>query len=385
VRVPLIEDLLEMSHSMAPDNVAGIARSMAEREGLHDLELYIVDYEQMTLVRVPTSEFDSVTVSVDSTVAGRAFISSETRSVPASDGERLWVPLLDGGERIGVLGVTVTDDTEERRRLCWWLASQVALLLVSKNAYTDQQELCRRTRTASLASELQLQILPPLSFVCPGVAISAVLEDAYETGGDAFDYAVNGSAADFAIFDAMGHGIGASLLAATVLVAYRRARRQRLTLEQTYEALDEVVEHQFEGEGFVTAHLGHLDIETGEFHWVNAGHPQPLIVRQGRSVATMHCEPSTPLGMAGPVVEVASSRLSPGDRLLFFSDGVVEAKAPDGEPFGEARLADNLQRESFAGMSPAETMRRLLHAVLGHQGSQLKDDASMLMVEWGKR
>jgi serine phosphatase RsbU (regulator of sigma subunit) len=87
--------------------------------------------------------------------------------------------------------------------------------------------------------------------------------------------------------------------------------------------------------------------------------------------------------MAGTVVEVASSRLSPGDRLLFFSDGVVDAKAPDGEPFGEMRLADNLQRESLAGVSPAETMRRLLRAVLGHQGSQLKDDASMLMVEWG--
>ena len=383
--MPLIEDLLERSHSMAPDEVADVVRTLAAREELHELELFVVDYEQVTLVRLPTHELDQIALPIDSTVAGRAFISSEIRSVPTEGGERLWVPLLDGGERVGVLGVTVAAGTEPTRRLCEELASLVALLLVSKNSYTDQQELCRRTRTASLASELQLQILPPLSFATPGVAISAVLEDAYETGGDAFDYAVNGPVAHFAIFDAMGHGMGASLLAATVLVAYRRGRRQGLTVDQAYEALDEVVERQFEGEGFVTAQLGQLDIETGEFAWVNAGHPQPLIVRQGRSVGTLYCQPSMPLGMAGTVVEVASSRLSPGDRLLFYSDGVVDAKAPDGEPFGEVRLADNLQRESLAGVSPAETMRRLLRAVLGHQGSQLKDDASMLMVEWGSR
>jgi serine phosphatase RsbU (regulator of sigma subunit) len=381
--VPLIEDLLEKSHLMAPDEVADIVRAMAEREGLHDVELYVVDYEQLTLVRLPTRELDSVALQIDSTVAGRAFISTEIRTVPTEGGERLWVPLLDGGERVGVLGATVASGTDETRRLSSAVASVTALLLVSKNSYTDQQELCRRSRTASLASELQLQILPPLSFMCPGVAISAVLEDAYETGGDAFDYAVNGPIAHFAIFDAMGHGMRASLLAATMLVAYRRSRRQGLSLVQVYEALDDVAERQFEGEGFVTAQLGQLDILTGEFGWVNAGHPQPLIVRQGRTVSTLHCEPSMPLGMAGTVVEVASSRLSPGDRLLFFSDGVVDAKAPDGEPFGEMRLADNLQRESLAGVSPAETMRRLLRAVLGHQGSQLKDDASMLMVEWG--
>ena len=383
--MPLIEDLLEMSHSMAPDEVADVVRSLAGREELRDLELFLVDYEQVSLVRVPTRDLDPVALSIDSTMAGRAFISSEVRSVPTEGGERLWVPMLDGGERVGVLGVTVTAATDAILRLCTSLSSQVALLLVSKNEYTDQQELCRRSRTASLASELQLQILPPLSFVGPGVAISAVLEDAYETGGDAFDYAINGRIAQFAIFDAMGHGMGASLLAATVLVAYRRGRRQGLTLEQAYETLDEVVERQFGGEGFVTAQLGELDIETGEFAWVNAGHPQPLIVRQGRTVSTLHCEPSMPLGMAGTVVEVASSRLSPGDRLLFFSDGVVDAKAPDGEPFGEVRLADNLQRESLAGVSPSETMRRLRRAVVGHQASHLKDDASMLMVEWGKR
>jgi serine phosphatase RsbU (regulator of sigma subunit) len=81
-------------------------------------------------------------------------------------------------------------------------------------------------------------------------------------------------------------------------------------------------------------------------------------------------------------VQLAVDRLSPGDRLLFFSDGVVDARAPNGEPFGDQNLADLLQKRSLDGMSSAETMRRLLHAVVGHHGSQLTDDATMVMVEW---
>ncbi|MFN2607863.1 MAG: PP2C family protein-serine/threonine phosphatase [Acidimicrobiales bacterium] len=378
----LVEDLLEASHHMAADALTEMVRTHAGAAGFLEADLYLVDYEQVSLVRLPAPGDEVVSLAIDSTMAGRAFISGELVATPVEGGERLWTILLDGGERLGVMGVTVAVADDATRRHCWALASAVALLVVAKRSYTDQQELCRRTRLPSLASELQLQMLPPLTFVDPRFVIAGVLEDAYDTGGDAFDYAVNGPVAHFAIFDAMGHGMHASLLAASVVVAYRSSRRRGLTLAETYVALDEVVVRQFGGEVFVTAQLGQLHVGTGEFTWVNAGHPAPLIVRGGRNVSTLECAPSLPLGMTGPVVELAASRLSRGERLLFFSDGVVDAKAPDGDPFGEGRLADTLQTASMAGVSPAETMRRLLLAVLGHQGSQLTDDASMVMVEW---
>ncbi len=377
-----LEDLLETSHSMPADNVAGVVAERAARVGLLDLDIYLVDYEQIFLVPLPRPGGTAEPVPIDSTLAGRAFIATSPVTTPVDGGERIWIPLLDGAERLGVLCVTVAAADADQLRLASALASVAALLVVSKNAYTDVQEKSRRTRVPGLAAELQLQLLPPLTLTHPQIAIAGVLENAYETGGDAFDYAVNGATAHFAIFDAMGHGMSASLMAAAVVTAYRGSRRQGFDLAATYSALDKVVVTHF-GEGqFVTAQWGQLDMETGEFYWINAGHPGPLIIRQLRNASTLTRPPTLPLGMGGAEVEVIADRLSPGDRLLFFSDGVVEARAPTGEPFGELRLADELKKQCLDGMSPSETMRRLLHAVIGHHGTQLSDDATMVLVEW---
>ena len=378
----LLEDLLEISHTMPPDNVAGVVAERAAREGLRDLDVYLVDYEQVYLVPLPRPGGTAEPVAIDSTLAGRAFIATSPVSTPVEGGERIWLPLLDGAERLGVLCVTVPEVDADYLRLSAAVASVAALLVVSKNSYTDVQEKSRRTQVPNLAAELQLQLLPPLTLTHPQIAIAGVLENAYETGGDAFDYAVNGRTAHFAIFDAMGHGMSASLMAAAVVAAYRGSRRQGFDLAATYAALDDVVVTHF-GEGrFVTAQLGQLDVATGEFSWINAGHPGPLIVRQLRNASTLTRPPSLPLGLGAEQVEVVVDRLSPGDRLLFFSDGVVEARAPTGEPFGDMRLADELKKQCLDGMSPSETMRRLLHAVTGHHGTALSDDATMVLVEW---
>ena len=367
---------------MPADNVAGVVAEHASRFGLRDLDLYLVDYEQDYLVPLTRPGGNAEAVPIDSTLAGRAFIATATVTTLVEGGERIWVPLLDGGERLGVLCVTVTEATADVLRLAQAVASVAALLVVSKNSYTDVQEKSRRTRVPGLAAELQLQLLPPLTLTHPIVAIAGVLENAYETGGDAFDYAVNGEIAHFGIFDAMGHGMSASLMAAAVVAAYRGSRRESFDLAATYTTLDQVVVTHF-GEGqFVTAQFGQLDMVTGEFTWINAGHPGPLIIRQLRNASTLGRSPSLPLGMGAGMAEVLVDRLSPGDRLLFYSDGVVEARAPSGEPFGDLRLADELKKQCLDGMSPSETMRRLLHAVIGHHGAQLSDDATMVLVEW---
>jgi serine phosphatase RsbU (regulator of sigma subunit) len=379
----LLADLLAASHLFAPDELATEVATRAAREGLGDACIYLVDYEQSRLVPLDGVGSPVKPVPIDGTFMGRAFLTETVLASAPDGGRRLWVPLLDGGDRLGMLGVTVAEDDAETRSRCEALASLVALLLVAKRAYTDVYEMQRRSREFDLAAELQLQLLPPLTFVHPKLGIAGVLENAYETGGDAFDYAVNGTRAHFAVFDAMGHGLSASLLAASVVASYRNCRRRGHGLAQTFAVLDSVVAAQpAGGEHFVTTQLGELDIDTGAFSWINGGHPLPLVVRDGRSVGRLECQPTLPLGLGGPLAETATGRLGPGDRLLFFSDGVVEAKGQDGEPFGEERLMDMFGRVSLAGLGPAETMRRLLHAVLAHQGASLVDDASMVLVEW---
>jgi phosphoserine phosphatase RsbU/P len=114
----------------------------------------------------------------------------------------------------------------------------------------------------------------------------------------------------------------------------------------------------------------------------HAGHPLPLLVRRAKVVDTLACHPVPPLGLGLGQAEIASTALEPADRVLFYTDGVTEGRNLAGEPFGEARLADMLVRETLAGQPVAETMRRLARAILAHQGRTPRDDATMVFLEW---
>jgi serine phosphatase RsbU (regulator of sigma subunit) len=119
--------------------------------------------------------------------------------------------------------------------------------------------------------------------------------------------------------------------------------------------------------------------------WLNAGHPRPLLLRGGRVVRTLACSPRPPLGIPRTDPEIATEQLEPGDSLLLFTDGVVEARSAQGQAFGFDRLADFFGRAAASGLEPAETMRRLVHDVVEHHGGQLQDDASCVLIEWRSR
>ena len=74
--------------------------------------------------------------------------------------------------------------------------------------------------------------------------------------------------------------------------------------------------------------------------------------------------------------------LEPGDAVLLYTDGVIEARTPAGELFGLERLADLAEREAASGQPAEELVRRLVRAVLDHQASDLRDDATLLLVQW---
>jgi serine phosphatase RsbU (regulator of sigma subunit) len=173
-------------------------------------------------------------------------------------------------------------------------------------------------------------------------------------------------------------------VAALAISAYRNSRRGHLDLADTYAAIDGALMGQYAGDRYATGVLAQLDTGTGRLSWVNAGHPEPLLLRGGRLVKTLPGEASTPLGVpftAGPLT-VGHEQLEPGDRVLLYTDGLPEARLPDGAFFGEERLADFIERASAAGHSPPETLRRLGRAVLDFQRGQLQDDATALLLEW---
>jgi hypothetical protein len=390
----LLTGLLASTHLTSPSSLGAAVLEHAGRAGATDVALYLVDHEHRHLVPwapAPGAGHPApAEAAIEGTVPGRCFATSSMLQLPAEGAgqRRLWVPLLDGVERLGVLGVTVAagDAGVPEADVAVWerFGHLVAQLVVSKSAYGDVFDRLRRRRPMSLAGELQWAQLPPITSASPGLLVAAMLEPCYDAGGDAYDYAVNDPIAHFAILDAVGHGLAASGTASFALAAYRQARRTGQGLAETYAVMDAALGELYDGERYATAVLAELDVSTGELAWVSAGHPEPLLLRGGKLVKTLAVAPATPLGMpflAGPV-EVGRVQLQPGDSVLLFTDGLPEARQPDGAFLGLERLAEFLERASAAGYAAPETLRRLRQAVLQHQDGVLQDDATALLVEW---
>jgi serine phosphatase RsbU (regulator of sigma subunit) len=387
-----LDAVLRRDHLMAPDALDELTVLGARHLGATEAVLWLVDYDQISLGRLggPTGVLGE-RLSVDGSLAGRCFRSVETIETDGEGGHVLWVPLLDGLERLGVLEVVFAGGSpalgDELRSALSQLAHLLAELLVSNSAYTDHYEWVRRRQAMSLPAEMQHRLLPPLTFGTDRVVISGLLAPAYDVGGDAFDYALNGNIAHVAVFDAVGHGLQASLLANLAVSCYRNTRRAGLDLAAAAATIDQALDAMFGGERFVTAMLGQLDVDTGVFRWINAGHPATMLLRDGRVVKELQGRPALPLGINGlmdgaEAFPVSVEALQPGDRLLMLTDGVDEARNGDGEFFGRERLAEFAAKEAASGLPTPEAMRRLQSAVLRHQVGRLQDDATMVFVEW---
>ncbi len=381
--------VLAATHLSRPDDLADDLLEFARPLGITELVLYLADYEQTTLIPVPRLRrpVERSVLRIDGTLGGRAFTTSSPYDTDADEPgrRRLWMPLIDGTDRLGVVEMIVPAPLDrEQLTYCERYTHLAAQLVVGKGLYGDVFERVRRRQPMSVAAELQWRLLPPLVFATQGLVVAAALEPCYTVGGDTFDYAVNGRTAHLAVFDAMGHGLSAAGTAAVAVSAYRNARRQLLDLAGTYAEIDATLLGEYGGERFATGVLARLDLPTGRLSWVNAGHPPPLLLRRGKLVKVLQCRPSTPLGVpfGADAVTIGEEDLEPGDRILLYTDGVTEARTADGRFFDADRLAEFLEREAADGRPTPETLRRLRHAILAHQNGQLQDDATALLVEW---
>jgi hypothetical protein len=385
----MMNELLRRTHLGGPSDLAAVIADPARRIGGHDVVLYLIDYEQRTLVPVPGPQHGNLgSLSVAGTIAGRAFITTSTLRSTAENGrgERLWLPLVDGTERLGVIEMSFDEGVISERTVavCERYAHLVAMLVATKAAYGDAFEVIRRRRPMTIASELLWQLAPPLVFASDRLVLAGMLEPCYDNGGDALDYAVNDEVLHVGVFDAMGHGLAAAGVAAFAVSAYRHSRRRGLGLLETYAAMDDAVRDQFPDERYVTAVIAQLEIETGRLTWIRAGHPPPLIIRDARLTRTLSARPAAPLGipLEGPPPVLGEESLEPGDLLLLYTDGLTEARRPDGKMFTVAGLGEFIEREASAGQIAPETLRRLRHAIMDRQPDQLRDDATAVLVEW---
>ncbi|HUQ59459.1 PP2C family protein-serine/threonine phosphatase [Lentzea sp.] len=381
-------DLLDGMHQAPPEHLPAAAARAGRALGLR-IGIYLVDYDQHVLHPLPDPDDPHrVPVGVDTSLPGRAFRTVQTLAGNTDGKQRLWVPLLDGVERLGVLDVTPPEGADlrdpELRQRCRWLSALIGHLVTISTHYGDGLDAVRLQRQRSPAADLIWQLLPPLTAATGSFAVAGVLEPCYEVGGDAFDYSLSPTTASLAIFDAVGHTPRSGFVAAAALAACRSNRRVGHGLFEQARTIDETISGQFPGGAFATGVLAELDLVSGRLRYLNAGHPPPLVLRSGKVVRRLTGGRRLPFGRGTGELTIAEETLQPGDWLVLRTDGITEARDENGVLFGETRLTDFLEREAMAGHPPPEMARRLVKAVLSHQNGVLQDDASVMLARWLK-
>ncbi|RZS89934.1 serine phosphatase RsbU (regulator of sigma subunit) [Motilibacter rhizosphaerae] len=254
------------------------------------------------------------------------------------------------------------------------IAAGGALAVAAARSRVHREE--RLARVQRIAAVAQQAILPPVPRRLGDLVLTASYESADEdaaVGGDLYAAVPSPFGTRLLLADVRGHGLDAVRLASTVLGAFRERAHERADLGELARDLDRAVARAAGPEDFVTAVLAEL--QGDELRVCNAGHPPPLLVRAGRVETLPPPAGALPLGL-GSSGSCSRVRLVPGDRLLLYTDGVVEARGPEGDfPLLTAggRLADGSLEQGLGAL------RAALHA--WSRGSRT-DDVTMLAAEF---
>jgi sigma-B regulation protein RsbU (phosphoserine phosphatase) len=265
------------------------------------------------------------------------------------------------------------------------LVARIRALLRTKRLYDALGESNRKLEGEMQAlASLQRSLLPVEPPRFEGVRLWDHYQPSRSAGGDFFDYvAIDERNLGVAVGDVSGHGPQAAVIMAMTKMSLHLNREAWESPAELLGRVNEQLRRFTPPEEFVTMFYGVLDTAGGMLHWASAGHCPPirLSAASGRAEA-LEVAPSLPLGL----VEDAESaqgvcRLERGDRLLVYTDGVVEASDDRGEMFGESRLIEAARR---AGARRGERINPdLIGAVADFTGGrEFRDDCTLLLLEW---
>jgi sigma-B regulation protein RsbU (phosphoserine phosphatase) len=196
--------------------------------------------------------------------------------------------------------------------------------------------------------------------------------------GDLYDFLrADANRVGLLIADVSGHGVPAALIASMVKMAATAQREQAGHPAQLLAGMNAALCGNTQGQ-FVTAAYVHLDAEARELRYAAAGHPSMLLVRDGRVQEIIE----NGLLLAATTDSTYTEktlRLERGDRLLLYTDGLLEAKNAQGEMFGEESLATELKQT--AGLTPAEAVERVI-AKVQSWGTSQEDDLTALICDF---
>ena len=243
-------------------------------------------------------------------------------------------------------------------------------------------------RDLQIAREIQGWLMPSAPPVIPGVDIAFATRPANTVAGDYYDAflrqvvphpppdslaAQNGKRLLVVVGDVAGKSVPAALLMATLQASLRTLATLPLSLPELVDRLNQYVCAQnLGGRRFITAFLAELELSTRRLTYVNAGHNWPVLRRASGSIERLEAG-GLPLGISGAAqYQCCDTTLGPGDVLLVFTDGVIEAENDKEEEYGEGRMLGVVH--GLLGRTAAHALGWLMASVDAFVGSARQHD-----------
>lgn len=302
-------------------------------------------------------------------------------------GVTLIIPLVSQGELVGLLNLgprlSQQDYSADDRRLLDNLATQAAPAVRVAQLVREQQAQARERERVEqelrIARLIQQTLLPRDLPELPGWQLSAYYQPARAVGGDFYDFLYfEDGQLGIVIGDVTDKGVPAALVMATTRSILRSAAHSDLSPGAVLERTNDLLHPDIPPKMFVTCLYAILDPRSGRLRYANAGHDLPY-QRRGARVNELRAR-GMPLGlMPGMRYEERETVLGPGDSILFYSDGLVEAHNPEREMFGFPHLADLLEHRA----KDTPVIEYLLHELAAFTGDdwEQEDDVTLVTLQ----
>jgi phosphoserine phosphatase RsbU/P len=260
------------------------------------------------------------------------------------------------------------------------LAVQAGSILDNARLVERERQRQRMEQELNIARDIQQALLPHGFHTYPYLSVTGVHTPCHAVGGDYFDiFPMGDDRTAFLVADVSGKGLGAALLT-TMLQGALSGMTTGSDPVFVFNHINRFLCEHAEVGRYATMFFGVLDRE-GELVFINAGHPSPIIVRQGE-VSELYTKGSFPIGLVPEANFTATTvNLQPSDTLVLFSDGVTEATDPEDKMYGVPRLQEALSGQHE---TPLEDLQKaILESVQAFtRGASQADDITVLLIRY---
>jgi len=331
--------------------------------GISDACFFITEEQSVVLVADDSPEHNPTNVSLDDPIVQRIsrlrlpvrvtklFANGEMHPLYNELNRRnirVIVPLNEHDQLLGFIGITdkkdCADFNREDMNLLLVLANQFTTALTTARFYVEAVEKRRLEEELVIAQQIQADLLPKSLPDHDAFSVAAYSEASHMVGGDFYDYLPFGPKRfGLVIGDACGDGLPAAMLISQIQAMLRSEVNNGVDIEPMCEYLNRQVFRFTPRNKFVTLFYGVYDHNCHEFHYANAGHHYPIIIRKDGSTEELN-QGGPGLGiLEGAEYSTGSVKLNPEDLLVLYTDGISETlNDAQREDYGERRLVEQL-------------------------------------------